>query len=149
MYLRTMLPATAFWDTGEAQTVPYTLSIFHPTGFPFYTLVGWAWSHIPVGSVAWRMNLLSGVCVALAAGLVVLTIGQLAAERHRWTVAAGAGIGGLAFAFASEPWRNAIRADVHALHILLAALLIWLLISWRTARRTWTASCVTDTRSSS
>lgn len=134
MYLRTMLPATAFWDTGEAQTVPYTLSIFHPTGFPFYTLVGWAWSHIPVGSVAWRMNLLSGVCVALAAGLVVLTIGQLAAERHRWTVAAGAGIGGLAFAFASEPWRNAIRADVHALHILLAALLIWLLISWRTAR---------------
>jgi hypothetical protein len=136
MYLRTMLPSLAFWDTGEAQTVPYTLSIFHPTGFPFYTLVGWAWTHvIPFGDVAWRMNLLSGVCVALAAGLVVLIVGQLAAERHRWTVAAGAAAGGLCFAFASEPWRNAIRADVHALHILLAALLVWLLVSWRTAVR--------------
>jgi hypothetical protein len=134
MYGRTMLPATAFWDTGEAQTVPYTLSIFHPTGFPLYTLVGWAWTHLlPFGGVAWRMNLLSGVCIALAAGLVVLIIGQLAAERHRGTVAAAAAIGGLAFAFASEPWRNAIRADVHALHILLVALLIWLLVCWRSA----------------
>jgi len=134
MYLRTMLPSTTFWDTGEAQTVPYTLSIFHPTGFPFYTLLGWAWSHLlPFGEVAWRMNLLSGVCVALAAGLTVLIVGQLAAERHRWTVSAAAGIAGLCFAFASEPWRNAIRADVHAVNILLAALLVWLLVSWRSA----------------
>jgi hypothetical protein len=48
-------------------------------------------------------------------------------------VAVAAAIGGLAFAFASEPWRNAIRADVHALHIVLVALLIWLLLCWRTA----------------
>jgi hypothetical protein len=136
MYLRTMLPSIAFWDTAEAQTVPYTLSIFHPTGFPFYTLVGWAWTHlIPFGGVAWRMNLLSGVCVALAAAFAVLIIGQLAQERHRWTVAGAAAAGGLSFAFASEPWRNAIRADVHALHILLAALLVWLLISWRSSVR--------------
>jgi hypothetical protein len=135
IYLRTMLQTTAFWDTAEAQTVPYTLSIFHPTGFPTYTLVGWLWSHIPVGEVAWRMNLLSGVCVALAAGLVVLTVGQLVEERHRWAVAGSAAIGGLAFAFASEPWRNALRADVHALHVLIVALLVWLLVCWRSAVR--------------
>jgi transmembrane protein TMEM260 (protein O-mannosyltransferase) len=133
IYLRTMLPSTAFWDTGEAQTVPYTLSIFHPTGFPTYTLIGWLWSHLPIGEVAWRMNLLSGVCIAAAAGLVVLTVGQLAAERHRWAVAGAAATGGLVFAFASEPWRNALRADVHALHILLVALLVWLMVSWRSA----------------
>ena len=130
-----MLPSTGFWDTAEAQTVPHTLSIFHPTGFPTYTLVGWLWSQLPVGEVAWRMNLLSGVCLAATSGLAVLIVGQLAAERHRWTVAGAAAIAGLAFAFASEPWRNALRADVHALHILLAALLIWLLVSWRSARQ--------------
>ena len=134
MYLRTMLPATGFWDTGEAQTVPYTLSIFHPTGFPLYTLLGWTWTHLlPFGEVAWRMNVLSGVCIALAAGVAVLIVGQLAVERHRWTVAVAAGIGGLSFAFASEPWRNAIRADVHAVTILVAALLVWLLVTWRSA----------------
>lgn len=133
IYLRTMQQTTAFWDTAEAQTVPFTLSIFHPTGFPTYTLLGWLWSQIPFGEVAWRMNLLSGVCVAASAGLAVLTTGQLVAERHRWAVAGSAAVGGLAFAFASEPWRNGLRADVHALHILVVALLIWLLVCWRSA----------------
>ena len=60
IYLRTMMPSVGFWDTGEAQTVPATLSIFHPTGFPTYTLLGWLWVHLlPVGGVGWRMNLLS------------------------------------------------------------------------------------------
>lgn len=135
IYLRTMLPGTSFWDTAEAQTVPHTLSIFHPTGFPTYTLVGWLWSQLPAGSVAWRMNLLSGVSVAGAAALVALITAQLVAERHRVTVAAAAGVAGLAFAFASEPWRNAVRADVHALHILVAALIAWLLVSWSSALR--------------
>ena len=135
IYLRTMLPSTGFWDTAEAQTVPHTLSIFHPTGFPTYTLLGWLWSQLPFGEVAWRMNLLSGVCLAAASGLVVLSVEQLSVERHRWAVAGSAAVAGMAFALASEPWRNAIRADVHALHVLLAAVLVWLLLVWRAAER--------------
>jgi hypothetical protein len=135
IYLRTMLPGVGFWDTAEAQTVPYTLSIFHPTGFPLYALLGWAWSQIPIGEVAFRMNLLSGVCVALAAGLAVLIGGQLIAQRHRVMAAAGAGIGGLTFALADEPWDNALRADVHAVAILFIALVTWLLMMWRAAER--------------
>ncbi|MDQ6682144.1 MAG: DUF2723 domain-containing protein [Chloroflexota bacterium] len=133
IYLRTLLPGTGFWDTAEAQTVPHTLSIFHPTGFPTYTLIGWLWSQLPIGSVAWRMNLMSAVCLSLTAGLVVAISAHLIGERNRLLVASSAGIAGLAFAFASEPWKNALRADVHALHILLAALIIWLLFCWRDA----------------
>jgi len=135
IYLRTLLPGVGFWDTAEAQTVPHTLSIFHPTGFPTYTLLGWAWSQLPLGGVAYRMNLLSAVCVALTSGLLVLIAAQLMAERHRLLVAVSAGIAGLSFAFANEPWKNALRADVHALHILFAALLIWLLLCWGAAER--------------
>jgi Protein of unknown function (DUF2723) len=135
IYLRTMMPSTGFWDTGEAQTVPHTLSIFHPTGFPTYTLVGWLWSQLPFGSVAWRMNLLSAVSVALAAGLVVLITGHLVQERHRVVAAGSAAIAGGAFAFAAEPWAIALRADVHALHVLIAALIVWLLLVWAAAER--------------
>jgi len=135
IYLRTLMPSTGFWDTGEAQTVPHTLSIFHPTGFPTYTLVGWLWSQLPIGSVAWRMNLLSAVSVALAAGLVVLITGHLLKERHRGLAAGAAAIAGAAFAFAAEPWEIALRADVHALHVLIAALIIWLLLVWAAAER--------------
>jgi hypothetical protein len=135
IYLRTMLPSTFFWDTGEAQTVPATLSIFHPTGFPLYTMLGWLWSQLPVGEVAWRMNLLSGVSVALTSGLVVLITGHLIAERNRLLRASAAGVAGAAFAFASEPWENATRADIHAINVFFVALIVWLLLAWEAATR--------------
>ncbi len=135
VYLRTMLPSTFFWDTGEAQTVPATLSIFHPTGFPVYAMLGWLWSQLPIGEVAWRMNLLSGVCVAMTSGLVVLIAGHLIEERNRPLRAGAAGVAGLAFAFAAEPWENATRADVHALNVLFVALVVWLLLAWAAAHR--------------
>jgi len=135
VYVRTMLPSTGFWDTGEAQTVPATLSIFHPTGFPVYAMLGWVWSLLPFGEVAWRMNLLSGVSVAAAAALVVLIAGHLIGERHRTLRALAAGIAGLAFAFASEPWENATRADIHAINVLFVAIIVWLLFTWRAAER--------------
>jgi hypothetical protein len=133
IYLRTMLPADGFWDTAEAQTVPHTLSIFHPTGFPTYAMLGWLWSQIPLGSVAWRMNLLSGVCLALSSGLVVLIAGHLIDERHSGIRAAAAAVAGGVFAFAAEPWALAVAADVHALNTLFTALIIWLLLCWRAA----------------
>ena len=135
IYLRTMLPSTGFWDTGEAQTVPPTLSIFHPTGFPTYEILGWLWTRIPLGEVAWRMNLLSAVSVAVAAGFVTLIAGHLIAERSSPLRAVAAGIAGAAFAFASEPWENATRADVHALNVLFVTIVIWLLFTWRAAER--------------
>lgn len=135
MYIRTLMPGVGFWDTAEAQTVPHTLSIFHPTGFPTYTLVGWLWSQIPIGEVAYRMNLMSAVSTALAAALVTHIAGHLISERPVALRAAAAGVAGASFAFASEPWRNAVRADVHALHILIAALIVWLLVVWSAAER--------------
>jgi len=135
IYLRTVMPGAGFWDTGEAQTVPATLSIFHPTGFPTYAMLGWLWSQLPIGEVAFRMNLLSAVCVALTAGLVVLITAHLVEERHRGVAAAAAGIGGFAFAFAAEPWENATRADVHAVNVLFVALITWLCFSWAAAER--------------
>ena len=135
IYFRTMLPSTGFWDTGEAQTVPPTLSIFHPTGFPTYEILGWLWTRLPMGEVAWRMNLLSAVCVALAGGFVTLSAGHLILQRSRTLSAAAAGIAGAAFAFASEPWENATRADVHAVNVLFVSLVVWLLLTWGAAER--------------
>ncbi|MGZ6256050.1 MAG: glycosyltransferase family 117 protein [Candidatus Limnocylindria bacterium] len=139
LYLRTMLPGLGLWDIGEAQTVPHTLSIFHPTGFPTYTMLGWLWSQLPVGDVAWRMNLFSGVCLALSSGLVALITGHLIDERHRGLRAAAAAIAGAAFAVSAQAWGVAVHADVHALNTLFEALVIWLLLCWAAAERRRTA----------
>jgi hypothetical protein len=135
LYLRTMLPGLGLWDIGEAQTVPHTLSIFHPTGFPTYTMLGWLWSQIPFGDVAWRMNLSSGLCLALSAGLVALIAGHLIDERQRGVRAAAAAVAGGSFAVSAQAWGVAVHADVHALNTLFEALVIWLLLCWGAAER--------------
>ena len=67
---KTGVPGVAVGDSAEMQWVPHTLGVLHATGYPLYTILGWAWSHaIPVGTVAYRMNALSAV---LGAGAVAL-----------------------------------------------------------------------------
>ena len=66
LYLRTVVPDIYVSDFVEFQYQPALLGLPHPNGFPFYMVLGWLWSHVPAGSVAWRMNVLSAVGGALA-----------------------------------------------------------------------------------
>ncbi|MBV8372075.1 MAG: DUF2723 domain-containing protein, partial [Candidatus Eremiobacteraeota bacterium] len=68
----------ASWDTAELQGVPYILGISHPTGFPFYVLLGYAWSHaVPLGTIAFRLNVMSGIAMAGAAAIAYGTALEL------------------------------------------------------------------------
>lgn len=113
-YLRAASPYVSTGDTAEMQTVPYILGIAHPTGFPLFTLVGWAFTHLaPHGTVAWRTNALCGVCAAAAAGGVALLAGALAAGPLESFLAA------LLFAFSPAVWSKGSHADVHAMALAL------------------------------
>ncbi|MGI8588966.1 MAG: protein O-mannosyl-transferase family [Chloroflexia bacterium] len=70
LYLITASPTINFLDSGELTTVAWTLGIAHPPGYPLYTLISSAFIHVfPLGSPAWRMNLLSALFAALAVWL--------------------------------------------------------------------------------
>jgi len=69
LYAFTMTPDLATGDIGEFQYLSARLGLPHSNGFPFYMLVGWAWSHVPLGTVAWRMNMLSAFGGAGASAL--------------------------------------------------------------------------------
>ncbi len=71
LYLRTLVPGVFVSGFAEFQYQPLRLGLPHPNGFPFYMLLGWLWSHLPVGTVAWRMNVLSAVAGALAVSMTV------------------------------------------------------------------------------
>ena len=73
VYVRTMMPSTFFWDTGEAHRAGHAVDL--PPDRFVYAMLGWLWSQLPFGEVAVAHDLLSGVCVALASGLVVLITG--------------------------------------------------------------------------
>ena len=126
VYMRTLMPDVGFWDTAEFQAIGPVLGIAHPTGYPTYTLLAWLASVVlqPLGNEAVRANLLSAIFVALACAVVAITVAYL---TRRLVVAVGVGIG---FAVATEVWKVGLHADPHALHVLLAALILLLLAVW-------------------
>ena len=127
LYWRTLLPDVAFWDTAEFQAIGPVLGIAHPTGYPAYTLAAWVASVVlqPFGNEALRANLMSAIFVAVAVGLTAGTVTRV--TRHAVVGIAA----GLALAVTTQAWAIGLRADPHALHLMLAALLLALLVTWQ------------------
>src|SRR5260221_6081213 len=73
LYVVTLAPSTAMWDTSEYITAAYTLGLPHPPGNPLFVLIGRVFAILPIAkSVAMRINVLAAVCSAVSAGMWVL-----------------------------------------------------------------------------
>ena len=129
VYVRTLLPGVSFGDWAEAEMIPARLGILHPTGYPLYSLLGTAFSLIPVGSVAYRANLLSAVAAAGAVAMVVLIAVRLGVRPVIAFAAA------LAFAFTGTIWQEATFSEMNGLHVFIVALLLHRALVWREERR--------------
>ncbi len=125
VYIASVSSEPASWDTAELQGVPYILGITHPTGFPFYVLLGYAWSHvIALGSVAWRMNAMSGVTMAVAAAAAYGVALELGASLPVALLAT------LWFAVTQNVWTHAMRAEAQDLAVACCAVAIYLMLRW-------------------
>jgi 4-amino-4-deoxy-L-arabinose transferase-like glycosyltransferase len=125
LYIASAYRDVMYWDVGEMDTVPYILGIAHPPGMPLYTLLGFAFSHlIPLGSVAFRMSLLSAIAVALACGVLAALVRDETGDDAAALVAA------LLFACGTAVWAHATRAEPHALALLAFALIARHLLRW-------------------
>lgn len=113
LYLSSLPPSFAFWDTGELQTVSAILGIAHPPACPAFVLLGWTFVHlIPFGEAAWRVN----VMCALATSIVVAL---LYATARRFEISpVVAGLVTVGFATSGIVWKYATRAEVQDLALL-------------------------------
>ena len=126
LYVSTLAPTvvTVFDDSPEFQLVCHLLGVAHPTGYPLYTLLGKLFTLLPVGDLAYRVNLMSAIFAALAAGVVMLLVRELTGR-----LAAGF-LSALALAVSPVFWSQATIAEVYPLHLFLMALILWLLARW-------------------
>jgi hypothetical protein len=114
-------------DAGELQFVPPILGLTHPTGYPLQVLLHKVWSVVPIGTVAYRLNLLDAAVAALAVAVLALC-GRLLSGR--WLPAL---LGALAFAFGELWWSQAVTGDKYTLNGLFLALALLLYLRWRAA----------------
>ena len=117
IYGATLCPGVGGGDSGELTTVAYSLGISHPPGYPLFTLIGNLFTFIPFGTVAWRVNMFTAVCGALAAMVLAKAVGEWTRSSRAGLVAAGL------FAFSPLIWTYSTTAEVFSLNHLLLALL--------------------------
>ena len=136
LYAATAAPGTVFGDPSEYQFVPAIPVIAHPPGYAFYTLLARLWQTlIPVGTIAYRTNLLAaaaGAWVVTATYLVTYNLQSLVSRKDS-TPAAVAPPAFAALSIAATPnlWQHSIHSNAHIVSAALTATHLWLLAAWR------------------
>ena len=140
LYVVTLAPTTAFWDTSEYIATAHILGIPHPPGNPFFVFVARVWSLLlaPTGlSVAVRINLFAAATSAASTGLFYLVahrvlVGYLPTSRMAQV---GAGAAAILGATAFTVWNQSnVNEKVYTLSVLIIALVSWLAVRWRDTR---------------
>ena len=122
LFLRTLGSSVGQADTFEFQVVAPKLGVAHPTGYPLYILIGKLFSLLPLGSVAWRINLTSAFFGTVAVLFLYHIVRGLTGRPLVALIAA------LALALSRVFWSQAVVAEVYTLHSAFVATVLLLLL---------------------
>lgn len=130
VYLRTLAPTVTFEDSGDFITAVYTLGVPHPPGFPLYVLIGRLFTLLPIGEVAFRVNLVSAFFASLTVVLVYFIGVEFIKQNPSPVSFVSAVFAALALSFSHTFWSQAVIAEVYTLSAFFLALLILILLVW-------------------
>lgn len=124
LYLRTLTPGLSSLegDGHELTMAAATLGLPHPIGYPLYVWIGYLFTLLPIGEVAYRTNLLSAVTASTATGLLAMVGIEVGLSPLL------AAYAGLALAVSTTFWSQAVITEVYALNTMAVVLTMWLLL---------------------
>ncbi len=134
LYLITLAPSTAMWDTSEYIAAAYVLGIPHPPGNPFFVLLGHVISLLPIApTIAQRVNIMAAACSAISAGMWFLITERVLEGwlPSRWQRLVGASVAVLVGATAFTVWnQSVVNEKVYTVSLLFFAVVAWLVVRW-------------------
>jgi len=133
LYLATLRPDVGGTeDSPKFQFLGQVLGTAHSPGYPFYTLATYAFTRLPIGTLAYRVNLFSAAGGVLSCLCIFWMARRLGVSRLLSASAA------LAAATSFPVWSNSVTAEVYTLAALMSNLtILWLMIWAGTGKRSW------------
>jgi len=143
VYLGTLTPGVAIkliesvgWfgggDSAELQYMAPLVGVCHPPGYPFLTLAGKLFTLLPLGSVAWRINLMMAVFGTLGA------LALFGALRRITRQALPALVGAGTLAFSSAYWKHCITPEAYVFYGTVLLLGVYAFVRFvETPRTLW------------
>jgi len=132
IYVSTLAPglswANSGSDGGDLITAAATRGIAHPSGYPLYLLLARGFQLLPVGSLAFRTNLMSAFFAVLTSLLVYWIVlrtctGMRPIHAYVASLSAGFTVG-----LAPLVWSQAVITEVYTLHAFFIALILYLTV---------------------
>ncbi len=128
LYVQTLSPTVLPADSGEFQLVGYVLGIAHPPGYPLYTILAKLFTLLPVGDVAFRVNLMSAVTSALTLVVLSRSVRRMTGcSAAGWSAALGLGL-------APTFWAQSTVAGIRSLTALFVAIQVGALLLYDQTR---------------
>lgn len=125
LYVRTLAPSLLWGDSAEFQTLSYTLGMTHPSGYMTQIMFGKFFTYIPVGNIAYRVNLMSAFFGALAVAETYLIVRLLGG----WPIPALSA--SLLLTLTEGFWWRALLAESYAPAAGMLATIWLLVLLWR------------------
>lgn len=134
-YVLTLAPTVTFWDSGELLAAARGLGIPHPPGSPFFVLLAHVWAALlPIGTFAWRVNLLAATAGALTVAFLALAIHETLPRRGDRQAEFVAVVAALVAGFTLTHWQDSDGTEVYAVATAMLGAIVWLAFRWRAAR---------------
>lgn len=149
IYIKFLASSIFQGDPAELSIVAYILGIPHPNGYPIYTWIGHLFTLTPVGSVVYRVNLMSAFFGAVTTSLIYMIVLKIAKLNNNSLYKGNsiksikdffkldiniyrfiAVIAALSLAFSQTFWSQAEIAEVYTLNAFFVALMILILLKW-------------------
>jgi 4-amino-4-deoxy-L-arabinose transferase-like glycosyltransferase len=129
LYVATLAPSILPADSGEFQLTSAVLGIAHPPGYALYTMLGKLFTLLPIGDIAYRVNLMSAIFSALTLSVLCYSLER---HTHSRTAALTAVI---LLGTSSTFWAQSTTANIRSLTTLLTTLCLATLLAWGDNRR--------------
>ncbi len=137
----------SLWDCGEFVLAAYKLQVVHPPGAPLFLIVGRMFTFLAEvfsddpSSIAFAVNLMSGLCTAFAAMFISMStflLGKIAlvgrggstTQGERIALLFAGVVAGLSAAFATSVWFSAVEGEVYAMSTFFTAMTLWAVVEW-------------------
>ncbi len=145
LYLMTLAPSVTFEDSGELIAAAYGMGVPHEPGYPLFTMLGKIFTLIPIGSIAFRLNMMSAFLTSCSTLFIcyatVLFIEELFIKTKFWKNAEEKTLNILKYAIAlttailfgisTENWEQSVITEVYGLNNFFVGLFILLALLWK------------------
>lgn len=139
VYMLTLAPSVTFFDSGEFLTATASMGSAHSPGYPLFLMYAKPFTWIPLGNIAFRINMATAFSSSLACLAVyhltvrILSNEQLTENRHfsRFATRASGLAAALSFAVIPRLWLQSNHDKPYPLLAFISAVIFYLLLAWR------------------